>query len=57
VNAATHGASDPVSHQPELKAAAVRIEPVDDGRTDVAARLEGRLRDTCPADPIASRSA
>jgi ferredoxin-nitrate reductase len=35
-NAATHGATDPVSKQPELKAAAVRIEPA--GPSDVAAQ-------------------
>jgi ferredoxin-nitrate reductase len=28
VNATTHGATDPTSHQPELKALAVRVEPV-----------------------------
>jgi len=49
VNTTTHGATDPFSQQPELKAAAVRIEPASDGGTDVAARLDGRERDTCPA--------
>ena len=34
VNEATHDAADPVSHQPELKGAAVRIEAIRDGRKE-----------------------
>jgi len=47
LNAVTHGAADPVSHQPELKAAAVRLEPA--GPTDVEARADGEPATSCPA--------
>jgi ferredoxin-nitrate reductase len=37
VNATTHGVTDPTSHQPELKALAVRVEPVAAPRPRAAA--------------------
>jgi len=49
VNAATHGAADPISHQPELKAAAVRLEPAAGAPTDLAARVRTASALTCPA--------
>jgi ferredoxin-nitrate reductase len=56
VNATTHGAADPVSHQPELKAAAVRLEPAAGGPTDLEARVRGPARaPSCPA-PAAARN-
>ncbi len=41
LNRATHGAVDPVSGQPELKAAAVRVEPVGAARAARAAGVAG----------------
>jgi ferredoxin-nitrate reductase len=51
-NAATHSATDPVSKQPELKAAAVRIEPAGDS---AAARRDSRA-DVPVIDPPYGRS-
>ncbi len=39
VNALTHGGSDPVSRQPELKAIAVRVEPAPDGPVELRTRV------------------
>ncbi|HEV2773493.1 MAG TPA: molybdopterin-dependent oxidoreductase [Thermoleophilaceae bacterium] len=51
-NAATHGAADPFSHQPELKAAAVRLETAAGAPTDLEARVRAAGALSCPA-PVA----
>jgi ferredoxin-nitrate reductase len=52
VNAATHGATDPISKQPELKALAIRVTPAPATPGGPApTRRPGRARDGSPRGP------